>query len=214
MKSKKKLLQDSQLYVILDKGVYAGRSILNLARQLKSSGADIIQLRAKLSLKADILTDAFLLRKALAGSKTLFIVNNYLDVAKIVDSDGLHIGQQDIPIGLARRILGKDKIIGVSCETLGQALKAQALGADYIGIGPIFRSPLKPETKVTGLSLIKRVKERIKIPFFAIGNINLSNIENVISSGAKRVAVCRAILEAKNIPYAVRSFKIKLKTES
>ena len=121
-----------------------------------------------------------------------------MDIAKIVNSDGLHLGQDDLSVGIARRILGKDKIIGLSCHSLKQAQKAVSLGIDYISIGPVFATTTKPEYKPVGLILIKKAKDKIRIPFFAIGSINESNIEKSRASGAKRFAVCRAVCKAKD----------------
>lgn len=207
MISKKKLLKKSRLYVILDKQIAANRSILNIAKQIKNSGASIVQLRDKVSKKEDIIKASFFLKKLFRDSGQLFIINDYLDIAKIVDSDGLHIGQEDLSVESARRILGKDKIIGVSCHSLKQAIEAQRRGADYIGIGPVFATSLKPASKPIGIEVVKRVKQKIKIPFFVIGNINLSNIDSVIASGTKRVAICRAVIEANNIKATVKALK-------
>lgn len=176
----------------------------DLARKIR--GADIVQLRDKFSNKETILQNAFLLQKSFLNTNTLFIVNDYLDIAKIADCDGLHIGQKDIPIEIARRILGKEKVIGVSCHNLKQALDAQKRGADYIGFGPIFPTPTKPGYKAIGLGSIKKLKKKLKIPFFAIGNINFNNVNRVMSAGADRVAVCRAVLKAKNVSLAVKDF--------
>lgn len=205
-KSRKTLLKESRLYAIIDKKVSAQHSIFNIVGKIKGSGVDIIQFRDKESKKEDILRDAFLIHKLLLNTKKLFIINDYLDVAKIVDSDGLHLGQADTPIEIARRILGKDKIIGISCHNLKQALQAQSKGADYIGIGPIFSTATKPEYEPTGLNLIKALKDKIKIPFFVIGDINLNNINRILSAGAERIAVCRAILKAKDISLAIKDF--------
>lgn len=210
MISKKKLLKESRLYVVLDKEICAKRPIIAIAGQIKDSGSDMIQLRDKVSKKEEMLKVGYAIKKLLSDSKTLFIVNDHIDIAKIIDSDGLHIGQDDISIGTARSILGKDKIIGVSCHSLKQAYDAQSKGADYISIGPVFPTPVKPEYKPVGTSLIERVKKEIKIPFFAIGNINQFNIDSVISRGAKRVAICRAIIEAENIPATIKLIKKRL----
>jgi thiamine-phosphate pyrophosphorylase len=163
-------------------------------RSIKYCGADIIQYRDKESKKEDILKNAFLLQKSLLNTKCVFIINDYLDVAKIVNSDGIHLGQDDVSIEIARKVLGRDKIIGISCHNLKQAFAAQKRGADYIAIGPVFATSLKPEYKPIGLNLIKELKAKIKIPFFAVGGINQSNINEVRAFGAERVAVCRAIL--------------------
>lgn len=168
MKSKKELLKDSSLYLIIDKKFCARRSPVDIATAAADSGADIIQLRDKESSKEVILKSAFTIRKSLSAKKTIFIINDDIDVAKITDSDGLHLGQDDFSLPIARRILGKDKIIGISCSNLAQARLAQKQGADYIGVGPIFRSPLKPHAKSLGLSLIQEMKKFIRIPFFVL----------------------------------------------
>lgn len=206
MKLKKRLLKKSHLYVIIDKKISGKRSIFNIANKIKTRGADIIQLRDKESKKETIIRDALGLRRLLLNTQNLFIINDYVDVAKIVDSDGLHLGQYDISIKIAKRILGKDKIIGVSCHNLKQAIQAQNRGADYISIGPIYPSLTKPEYKSIGLDLIKRLKGKIKIPFFVIGGINQDNINEILLFGAKRIALCRAILQTKNISSSVKAF--------
>jgi thiamine-phosphate pyrophosphorylase len=210
MISKKKLLKKSRLYIIIDKQISANKSIRSIAKEIKNSGADIIQLRDKISKKEDILNESFILQKLLLDSNSLFIVNDYLDIAKITNCDGLHIGQGDLSVETARRILGKDKIIGVSCHSLNQAKQAQKIGADYISIGPVFPTPLKPAIKPVGLNLINKIEAEIKIPFFAIGHINQLTIDSVIASGVKRVAICRAITAAKNIPGTIKEIRKKL----
>lgn len=158
----------------------------------------MIQLRDKVSAKSDVLNSALVLSKILAASDTLFIVNDYIDVALSAKADGVHLGQEDTPIKEARRILGKSKIIGISCHSLPQALKAQREGADYIGIGPVYATPTKPEYKAIGLESLRRLKDKIKIPYFAIGDIHQGNIKDIIANGASRIAVARAILDAKD----------------
>jgi thiamine-phosphate pyrophosphorylase len=211
MNSRKTLLKESRLYLIVDKKISGENSIFDIVAKIKISDVDIIQYRDKESKKDDILRNAFLIRRLLLKTKNLFIINDYLDIAKLVDSDGVHLGQCDTPIEIARCILGKDKIIGISCHNLKQALEAQTRGADYIGIGPIFATPTKPKYKPIGLDLIKVLKKKIKIPFFVIGDMNLNNISRVLSVGAERVAVCRAILQAKNISSAIRDFSLALR---
>jgi thiamine-phosphate pyrophosphorylase len=200
MNLKRKLLQESRLYVIIDKeALKRVRPLINAAGNIMEAGADVIQYRDKISDKETVLENALLLRKILKNSKTLFIVNDYLDIAKITDSDGIHLGQDDLPIELARRILGKDKIIGISCHNLKEAVSAQNKGADYISMGPVFATLTKPNLKPLGLGLINEAAKIIRIPFFAIGGINKSNISEVLTFGAKRVAVCRAVCQAKDI---------------
>lgn len=198
MNSKKRLLKDSYLYIIIDKMVTGKRSIFNLINMIRDLDIDIIQFRDKYSKREIILRDAIKLRKLLLNSKAIFIVNDYLDIAKIVDSDGIHLGQDDLSIEIVRKILGKDKVVGISCHNLKQAIAAQNKGADYISIGPIFSTSTKPEYRAIGLDLIEELKRKIKIPFFGIGGINENNINQVLSSGVKRVAICKAISQVRD----------------
>lgn len=193
MKSKKRLLEGSRLYVIIDKGQLKNKplpEIINRAGKF----ADVIQLRDKLSKKEAVLRQAFLIKKLLTGTDKLFIINDYLDVAKIVDADGVHLGGEDISVRCARNILGKDKIIGSSCHALNEAIDAQQQGADYISFGPVFKTPLKPKTVPVGMDLIKKLNQKISIPFFVIGGINQDNLDEVLSAGARRIVVCRLAL--------------------
>lgn len=211
MNLKKGLLKKSRLYIVLDKKVLkSGERIFHSANEIKNLNAGIIQYRDKGAKKEDALKNAYILRKLLSHTDTLFIINDYLDIAKLVDSDGIHLGQSDSSVYITRRILGKNKVIGVSCHNLSQAMKAQKNGADYVSIGPIFATSTKPEYKAIGLKLIKAIKEKIKIPFFAIGGINQDNISRVLSQGVKRVAICKAVCRAKNIPLAINRLKNSL----
>ena len=209
--SLRKLLNKSQLYLIIDKKILGQRAITDIARRIKNSAIDMVQLRDKISTKADILKSAFSLKKVLSNTDKILIINDYLDVAKIIGADGVHLGQNDIPVKIARKLLGRKKIIGISCHNLKQALQAEKQGADYIGIGPIYPTPLKPNiTKTINPGLIKTLKRKVKIPFFAIGGIGLKNIKEVSASGISRVALCRGILNAKNIIKTTKAISSQL----
>ena len=198
MKSRKALLKKSQLYLILNKQNKPGKSLEKFCSKLTNSGIDIVQLRDKSGVKQEILKLALKLSAFFAKSKTLFIVNDHIDIALSSEADGVHLGQSDAAVRIARKILGKDKIIGISCHSLAQARKAEKEGADYIGIGPVYATPTKPEYKAIGLNTLCRLKDKIKIPYFAIGDIHHGNLKGVVLSGAERIAVCRAILKSKN----------------
>jgi thiamine-phosphate pyrophosphorylase len=202
MKSRKTLLKRSLLYLILDKSGYT---------RLPFDGVGVIQLRDKFSDKSHVLSLAIKLAKRLSKAKTLFIVNDYIDIAILSGADGVHLGQGDLPLKAARKILGKNKIIGISCHNLRQALKAQKEGADYIGIGPIYETATKPGVKSIGLNPLRQLKNKIKIPYFAIGNIHKGNIKEITAAGARRIAVCRGILKANNPKRAARQLLEKLK---
>ena len=212
MSLKKKLLKKSRLYVIIDKKVCGKRKLFAIVNRIKNQGIGLIQQRDKISNKETVLRNAFILRKLLLSNKPhsvrpLFIVNDYLDIAKIVDSDGIHLGQDDLSIDIARKFLGKDKIIGISCHNLKQAIQAQKRGADYIGIGPVFSTATKPGYKPVGLNIIKKVREKIKIPFFVIGGINAGNLNKVKSSGGSRIALCRAVCRSRDVLVTLNNLK-------
>lgn len=206
MNLRKRLLKESRLYVVVDKRVCGHRPMSDIANRVKDSGAVVIQLRDKESKKETVLKEAYRLKKLLTNAGILFIINDYIDIARIVDSDGIHLGQDDLPIATARQLLGNDKIIGKSCHSLIQAVKAEKEGADYISIGPVYATPTKPEYKAVGLDLIRKVKKAIHIPFFIIGGINEGNISGILSFGVGRIAVCRAVCRAKNIPLTIKKF--------
>jgi len=211
MKSRKRLLRKSQLYLILDKQTFGKRSLKNIYAAVSNGKIDLIQLRDKQSAKAAVLNLAIKLSQQLSRTKTLFIINDYVDLVVASGADGLHLGQDDLPINEARKILGKDYIIGISCHSLAQALKAQAEGADYIGIGPVYRTATKPDYKPIGLKILRQLKGKIKIPYFAIGDIGLKNVQEIIAAGAKRIAVCREILKADNQEEAAKQLSKILK---
>ena len=207
---KKRLLKKSRLYIIIDKEAAGKTPLTAIARAIKP-GVSIVQYRDKNSRKREILKNAYWLSKLLRQKRTLFIINDYIDVAKITASDGLHIGQGDLSIETARRILGKDKIIGVSCHSLNQAKDAQARGADYLGIGPVFSTPIKPGHRPISPRELKKIRDNISIPFFAVGGINRGNCRSVIAAGAKRIAVCRDICQGKSPADRIREFQKLIK---
>jgi len=209
MRSNKKLLAHAKLYLILDTSVLGHDQLIQVLKDSVRAGIDIVQLRDKKSSAKKILDFS---RKILGITqyKTLFIVNDRADLSLLSGADGLHVGQEDLDYHDARKILGPSKIVGVSCQTLAQALKAQRQGADYIGFGSVFKTKTKPEREAMDLVLLKKVLAQVKIPVFPIGGIKRANIAKIISVGAKRVAVCRDILLAKDVGQAVRELKQSL----
>jgi thiamine-phosphate pyrophosphorylase len=140
----------------------------------------------------------------------LFIMNDRADLALAVDADGVHLGQQDIPIAVARQILGSQRIIGRSTTNPEEMERAIAEGADYIGVGPVYETPTKPGKAAAGFDYICYVAERVKIPWFAIGGIDMNNINDVLQAGAERVAVVRAIMAAEQPTLVTQSFLAQL----
>jgi len=192
----------SGLYVIVDAEVLKGRSEVEAARQAIQGGARVIQLRDKLRPKGMLVPLAQELKRVCAENDVIFIVNDYPDLAIASDADGLHIGKDDLPFELARKMLPVDKIIGCSSATVEEALQAEKQGADYIAVGSIFPTPTKPQTKLAGLKLLKQVKNSVTAPVVAIGGINEDNITDVVEAGANAVAVISAALGVDDVKKA------------
>ena len=190
--------------------VAATDTILEIARQTILGGTDILQLRAKTLSDRKILKIGQTIKDLTRKSKTLFVLNDRADLAQALDADGVHLGQQDLPVKEARRILGKNKVIGISTHSVSQAQEAEKQGADYIAIGPIFVTAAKPDLPPLTPEIITGIKDKIKIPFVAVGGINLDNLGQVLKAGAKRVAVCRAIITAKDVFKAAQEFRQRL----
>ena len=203
-------MRDFQLYLILDKKLCGDRDPLKLAEEAIIGGVDVIQLRDKESPVKKIVEVANRLRELARKRNVSFIVNDRVDIALAVDAHGVHLGEDDLPLNLARQILGRDKIIGVSTHNLAQAKEAEKMGADYISVGAIFSTETKSDALVVGVELISEIADNIGIPFVAIGGINPDNVEEVIRAGAKRIAVGRAILGREDIAEATRELKSKL----
>jgi thiamine-phosphate pyrophosphorylase len=198
------------VYVILDRQFLADRDELEVARQVIDGGVGIIQLRDKQSKKGELLLIAQELRELCSQAGVLFIVNDYLDLALAVGADGLHIGQDDLPLHVARRELPIDRIIGCSVTTSSQATKAQNEGADYIAIGSVFPTLTKKEAIVVGVHAVRELKRTISAPLVAIGGINESNVAEVVAAGADAVAVVSAILSERDVKGAVQKLVTKM----
>ena len=181
------------MYLITDRGI-SGLSHSAIVKQAISAGIGIIQLREKHLPKKDIFHEASVIRALTRKKRVRFIINDYVDIALAVDADGIHLGQDDLPVFEARKILGREKIIGISTHTLKQAIDAEASGADYIGFGPVFTTTSKDTVRPKGLKALREISKHIKIPVVAIGGIKADDMQNVIGAGADAVAVASGVL--------------------
>lgn len=196
-------LADAQLYVLID----GGRSETQLRQFVKSlvtAGVGVIQLRDKQLSDRELLARARVVRAATAGTDTLFIMNDRADLALLSGADGVHVGQDELSVKDARRILGARGLVGVSTHSLEQAQAAVLDGADYIGVGPTFPSGTKQFSEFTGVELLRSVAEEIRLPAFAIGGITAANLPEVLAAGFTRVAVSAAITSAADPATAAR----------
>ncbi len=200
-------LASCRLYGFIDTAYLAGRQPGVVAKELITGGVDIIQVRAKEMSHSQRVELARIVVKV-AGEVPV-IVNDDIAAARETGAAGVHLGQEDFA-GLTREQLKDLRIVGISTHSLAQAQQAERDGADYIGVGPVFATGTKPGVKPVGVELVKQVTGTIAIPFFAIGGITLKNLDAVLAAGATRIAIVSAILNAKDVTGAAKSFKGKL----
>jgi len=203
---KEKFLQ-VDLYPVTCERLSAGRSNLDLLEAAIRGGAKIIQLREKELSTRDLYRMALAFRRRTAEAGMLLIINDHVDIALAVDADGVHLGQDDLPLTAARRI-APELLIGVSTHTREEALKARDEGADYVNIGPIFPTGTKEGvSRFLGPEAIPGIAAGIEIPFTVMGGIGSANIEKVVAAGARRVAVVTAVTTAADMAGAVAALR-------
>ncbi len=189
--------RDYSLYLVTDRSLSRGRSSAEIVAAAVRGGVTCVQLREKQCCTREFIEEARSLQPLLSRYKIPLIINDRLDVALATGADGLHLGQSDMHIGDARRLAGDRMIIGISAETLEDAVLAEQEGADYIGISPVFATKTKTDTSPPlGLAGIRRIRQAVRIPLVGIGGIHSGNIRAVIGAGADGVAVVSAIVSA------------------
>jgi len=175
------------------------------------AGVKTIQYREKEKTTKAMIEEAAQI-KELCKDKAIFLINDRVDVALAVNADGVHLGQDDMPYGIARLLLGHDKIIGLTAHNVEEAISAQNLGADYVGASPIFETKTKLDAgKAAGLTLIKNIKEKIDIPIVGIGGINLDNVTSVIQAGANAAVAISAVVTKDDVEEECRKFIVKIR---
>ncbi|MDP3764982.1 MAG: thiamine phosphate synthase [Nanoarchaeota archaeon] len=198
-------MKDFGLYLITDSKLTRKNAIEDVKAAIKG-GVKIVQYREKEASAKQMIAEASIIKKLCRKNNVLFIVNDRIDIAVAVNADGVHMSEEDMPYKYARKLLGKDKIIGLSAHSLKQALQNQKLGADYTSIGPIYYTTTKKPAKAPiGLEPIMQLKNKLKIPLVAIGGINEANIENVLKAGAKNIAVISGIVAKYDVEGTVRN---------
>ena len=192
-------LSECRLYGIIDLGYVEPRDTARIVEQMVEGGVDLIQLRGKNKSIGELVQLSKELHELTGKSATPLVVNDYAEVARSTPVEGVHVGQDDDPIELVRQKVARDILIGKSTHSLEQARAAQREGADYIGFGPIFATPTKPDYTPVGVDDIRRVHAEVNLPIFCIGGINIDNLQSVIDAGAKRVVMVSALLKAHSI---------------
>jgi thiamine-phosphate pyrophosphorylase len=193
-----KALSECLLYGIVDTGYVPPGRLTSMTADLIKGGADIIQLRAKRQSKEEILGIARILSPLCRDAGIPFILNDHPDLVPTSGASGVHVGQEDFPVEEARRLAGPGAVVGKSTHSLDQALSASRESPDYLGFGPLFPTPTKPDYTPIGMDHIRTVHARISVPVFCIGGIKLPNLRQVLGAGAQRVAVVSDLLLAED----------------
>ncbi len=212
MNSKKKLLKNSRLYLILDKTACGRKNTQKMLTDAIKGGIDIVQIRDKTSSTRIFTQSASILKKIAKKYHIPFIINDRVDIALAIDADGVHLGQNDLPARLARKLLGKDKIIGLSTHNLKQVVAAQKEPIDYLGFGPVFKTATKPDLAPKGIKMLKSALKISGLPIFPIGGIEEITLSAIINKNVviNRAAVCRPICKANNPRRSARVLKNRL----
>jgi thiamine-phosphate pyrophosphorylase len=207
-------LSRSRLYAILDVSYVEPGKAIEVAQKLIEGGIDLLQLRAKDRDTGEVETLGLELHKMTRERGVPLIINDHPAVARDVGAEGVHLGQDDMPIAEAREIVGPDCAVGKSTHSVDQAIRAFYEGADYIGFGPLVATPTKPDYAPIGLSDVAKVHDTVRIPIFCIGGIKLDNLPKVIEAGARRVVIVSGLLQASDMVAYARSVKDLLNRKS
>ena len=205
----------AQLYAIVDTGYVAADRVLAVAGELVRGGVDLLQFRAKSWPLSEIVNFGRELRSLLPAIDAptpgpLFILNDHPGLVEEIGADGVHVGQDDLAVATARAQAGAEVLVGKSTHSLAQAVAGEREGADYIGVGPLFATPTKPDYAPVGLELIGQVAARVNVPQFCIGGVNEQTLPAVLGAGARRVVIVSDLLRSADIPAYCRRLREKL----
>lgn len=188
---------DYSLYLVTDRSLARGRSTVDIVKRALQGGVTCVQLREKSCSTLEFIEQALALKDVLKSSGVPLIINDRVDVALAVEADGVHLGQTDMPLAMAKKILGDAMIIGISAESLEDAVEAEKNGADYLGVSPIYATPTKTDTAAPlGLEGLRTIRNSVRLPLVGIGGLNRDNSAEAIRHGADGIAVVSAIVAA------------------
>lgn len=196
-------------YFITDDRLSIGGTASDVEKAV-AAGVGVIQYRNKSAGTRVLYDEARVIRDLCTGTRSRFIINDRIDIALAVDADGVHIGQDDMPYGLARKLIGRGKIIGVTVHNAGEALEAEMMGADYLGVSPVFVTATKPDAGgACGVEILREIRRVCKIPIVAIGGIDISNVDRVIEAGADMVCAISAVVAKPDVFAEIEKFQRK-----
>lgn len=198
---------DYTLYLCTDRKLMTAPTLEKAVEDAIKGGCTVIQLREKYCTSREFYNLAVSIKKITDYYEVPLIINDRIDIAVAVDASGVHLGQKDLPLDVARKILGEEKIIGISANNLQVAIKAESDGADYIGVGAIFTTNTKNDTKPVSVEQLKKICSAVKIPVIAIGGINHSNIHLLKKTGINGIAVIYAVISSEDVTSAAQKLK-------
>ena len=199
---------DCTLYLVTDAGLSRGRSHADVVKAAIRGGVTMVQYREKMGSTRKMIQEARELVQLCRAAGVPFIINDRVDVALAMDADGVHVGQEDMPAAVARHLIGRSRLLGVSAGSVEEARKAVEDGADYIGASPVFATPTKPDAPpAMGLEGLQKLAAAVSIPVVAIGGMNAENAARIITAGAAGVAVVSAIVGAEDVEAAARAIR-------
>ena len=205
---KENLRDDLKMYLITDSDILKGRDFYKCIEDGLKAGVTMLQLREKNADGGEFLEKALKLRELTKKYNAKFIIDDRIDIALLCDADGVHVGQSDMEAGDVRKKLGPDKIIGVSAQTVEQAILAEKHGADYLGVGAVFPTGSKDDAEDVPFETLKAICEAVSIPVIAIGGITKDNVKELAGSGICGIAVISAIFASKDIETATKELKV------
>ncbi len=203
-------IAQNQLYLIIDRDTATGckRNILNTAKSACSAGIDLIQYRFKNTKTVTAIKEAEKIMKTLQGyKKTRLIINDRIDIAKAIGAGGVHLGGEDMPVNYARKILGKKSIIGKTAHNKKQIIQALSEPVDYLGIGPVFKTGVKPHLQPLGIKKARRLTRGLDKPFFLIGGINAGNLTALKEEGFNNFVIMSAVFKSSNIKKCISQIR-------
>ena len=206
------VLRDCRLYGIVDLGYVAASDVDGVATAMMVGGVDIIQLRGKQQTPDELMEIARRLHRLTREARVPLVINDHPLIARDLGAEGVHVGQDDVSVAEARQVVGNDSFVGKSTHSFEQATRAATEGADYIGFGPLFATPTKPDYSPIGLVDIARAHETVSLPIFCIGGIKQSNLPQVIAAGGCRVVIVSEMLQTADVAAYARTVKSVLRS--
>ena len=205
------MIIDYKLYLVTDRTNKTDKEFLNIIEEAIKGGVTVVQIREKDADTLEFYNISNKVKEICSKYNVPLIINDRIDIALAIDADGVHIGQSDMPIKIARKLIGNDKILGISAHNIQEAKEAEENGADYLGVGAIFSTSTKKDANDVSIDTLKEITSNVDIPTVAIGGINLDNVEKLKDTNISGISVVSAIMNAENPKIASENLLRKIK---